>query len=485
MHHQLKRDAVRGIGWAFFSSVSVRLLQIVTTLMLAKLLMPADFGIFSLASIITNAMLILPDIGFAQALIYQQGDIRKSANTAFLLSTGTSALLATLLFIGAPMLGKAFGIAAIVMPMRVMAGTLVISGATTVPMALLDKNLKFSKRAIPEVSAAFTYATVSITLAALGYRSWSMVIGWTAMSVTSAIATWCVSKWRPSLEFCPEGSRVILNYGKHLAVATMAAFFFLQIDKAAVGKWLGVTALGFYSIAFTVCNLPATNLTAVVNRVMFPLYSKLDGDISEIGKVYLKTIRHLASAAFPAAVGLMVIPGPFIRLFYGQKWEGAIPLFRVLAIYGLIRALGATSDAVFMATGRPRLVRKVTMTQLVVGGTLVYPVARSFGVVGVAILFTIAYLSGTLYGLANVRRILGLHLSDWGDAMRSPAIAAAVAGISASAVSTLFSRMNFTAVAAISAVTVLAYLAVILLVDRSSVREIRSTLAGASKRGTQ
>lgn len=485
MHHQLKRDAVRGIGWAFFSSVSVRLLQIVTTLTLAKLLMPADFGIFSLASIITNAMLILPDIGFAQALIYQQGDIRKSANTAFFLSTGTSALLAGLLFLGSPMVGRAFNLPAIVLPMRVMAGTLVIAGATTVPMALLDKNLKFSRRAVPEVSAAFTYAAVSIIMAALGFRYWSMVIGWTAMMVMSAFATWCVSRWRPSMEFSPEDSRAILNYGKHLAVATLAAFIFLQVDKAAVGKWLGVTTLGFYSIAFTVCNLPATNLTAVVNRVMFPLYSKLSGDVSEIAKVYLGTIRHLSSAAFPAAVGLMVLPGPFIRLCYGEKWLGAIPLFHILAVYGLIRALGATSDAVFMATGNPRLVRKVTMTQLAVGGLFVYPVAKHFGAEGVAALFTIAYLSGTLYGISNVRKILNLRFRDWGEAMRAPAISALVTVAASFTALQLLPERGIASLAWISAVTMITYIAMISALDRSSLREIRSVLLKSSKRGAE
>src|SRR3990172_10218048 len=103
MYSKVKRDAVRGIGWAFFSSSLVRVLQIITTLVLAKLLMPADFGLFSLATIITQAMLILPNIGFAQALIYLQDDTKKNANTAFFLSAAASMGLAGLLALCAPL----------------------------------------------------------------------------------------------------------------------------------------------------------------------------------------------------------------------------------------------------------------------------------------------------------------------------------------------------------------------------------------------
>ncbi|MHB0913816.1 MAG: oligosaccharide flippase family protein, partial [Armatimonadota bacterium] len=277
MQEQVTSDAVRGAGWAFASSVSVRVLQVVTTLALAKLLVPADFGLFALASIVTNAMAMLPDIGFAQALIYEQGDVKRSANTAFILSVLLGLTLAAGLFLLAPAMARGFGVPGLTGPLRVMSATLVVTGATAVPLSLMDKKLRFKRRAVPELLGAGTYAAVSIALAAAGLGVWSMVIGWTAMTAVYAVAVWLVSGWRPALEFWPDKSRVIVNYGKHLVVASLAAFIFLQVDKAAIGKWVGVTALGFYSISFTVCNLPATNITGVLNRVMFPTYSRMGG----------------------------------------------------------------------------------------------------------------------------------------------------------------------------------------------------------------
>ena len=477
MRDQLRRDAVRGVGWAFFSSASVRILQVITTLVLAKLLMPADFGVFALATLIVNGAAIFRDAGLAQSLIYQRGDIRGSANAAFLLGAAFSIVLAGILFISAPPLGWAFNTSEIVEPIRVMSAALIISGAANVPLALLDKHLKFKRRAVPEVAGAIAYATVSIALAAEGFGVWSLVVGWLAMSVVSTVAAWMVCPWRPALEFDRQQARVIVGYGKHLMVASLAVFIFFQVDKAAVGKWLGVTALGFYSLAFTVCNLPATNLTHVVNRVMFPTYSRLQDDLSEMRFVYLRTIRYISLAAFPAAVGILVLSGPVISLFYGEKWMPAIPLFHILAFYGFVRSIGGTAGAVFMSTGNPELVRRVSFMQVAMIVPLLYPVARTCGTAGVAVLFTGAYAVGTVYSLGKVQEILGLNRMSYVGATGLSLAAAALAGASGWVVSLGFGPPSWNGVAAVFAMFCSVYGASVFLLDRSAYAELAGILA--------
>lgn len=431
MHDQIKRDAVKGVGWAFFSSTSVRILQVITTLSLAKLLVPADFGVFALASFVVQAMTIFRDMGFSQVLIYRQGSISKSANTVFTLNLAGSVILMLILYAVAGPIGRALSNPQIVWPLRAMSGALLISGLANVPLALLDKQLKFKVRAIPEVVGAFAYAVVSIGLAAIHPGAWSLIIGWLAMTAASTIAAWMVTSWRPALEFDPHEARVIVGYGKHLMAASLIGFAFFQIDNASVGKWLGVTALGFYSMAFTVCNIPATNMAHVVNRVMFPTYSRLQDDLTEMRKVYLSTIKYISMASFPAAIGLFVLAGPIIRALYHEKWIPAIPLFHVLAFYGLARSIGATPGAVFMSLGKPDLVRKVSTLQLLIAAPLVYPVLRHFGTIGVAALFTTAYLVGTLYSLGIVQRLLGMGVFGCLSAVRVPLMASAIAGLAA------------------------------------------------------
>ena len=471
MYEQLKEDAAKGVGWAFLSSTSVRVLQVITTLTLAKLLMPADFGVFALATLIINAVTIFRDIGLAQFLIYQRENVPKAANTAFILSLISSVFVGGLLYVSATVLGKVFSTPTIVNPVRVMSIALALSAAANVHFALLDKQLKFRLRAIPEMAGAFAYAVISIVLAVIGYRAWSLVIGWVVMQIVSTIVVWFVSGWRPKIEFSLDDARVIVAYGKHLVVASLAAFAFFQIDNASIGKWLGVTALGFYSMAFTVCNMPATNLSHVVNRVMFPTYSKLRDDLPEMGRVYIRTVRYISMCAFPAAIAIFILSGPIIRVFYGEKWVPAIPLFKVLAFYGLMRSVGCTPSAVFMSTGAPGLVRRVSLLQLIIAVPLVYPVARAYGALGVAVLFTIAYMVGMLYSLSKVQSVLSLGVRSYTEAMGLPLGATAIAGVVCWVVSRGIG-LSWMSIAASGVIFSSLYLMSVHLLDRDAYKEI-------------
>lgn len=483
MRKELRTRAVKGVGWAFFSSTVVRGVQIITTLTLARLLMPADFGIFSLSSLIVSALVIFRDVGFAQVIIYRQDDPGKSASTAFMLSMLTSAFLSVLLFVAAPFLGSAFGETAIISPIKAMAPTMLISGAANVPLALLDKELRFRTRAVPELVGALTYAIISIMSATFGLRAWSLVIGWIAMTVATTIATWWVVSWRPALEFDRAEARVIVGYGKHLMVASLVVFAFFQIDKAAIGAWLGVVQLGFYSMAFTVCNLPATNLSHVVNRVMFPTYSILQNDLTEMRQVYLRTIKWISLVAFPAAVGIYVLAGPVVTVFYGDKWLPAIPLFHVLAVYGLIRSIGSTASAVFMSTGNPRYVQRVSTLQLVAAVPFLYTFATRWGPLGVAWLFTGAYAIGTLYALSRVQRILGIYAVQYVKTVTPSLSSAAAAGVVAWTPAGVLGEARVLTVFLTAVLVVAAYFFSISVTDRSAAREFRAMLA-ASRSGS-
>ncbi len=483
MDDQLKKAAVKGVGWAFLSSTAVRLIQVITTLVLAKLLIPDDFGVFALASIVVNALIVFRDLGFAQVLIYQQGDVRQTAGTAFTLSLMASLVMALGLAAAAPALGELMNSRQVVGPIRAMAGALFVSGAANVPLALLDRELRFKLRAVPELGGAAANGAVAITLAALGFGAWSMVLGWIALEVVVTVLGLAVCPWKPRLGFDREQAKVVIGYGKHLMVASLLVFAFFNVDKFSIGTWIGERQLGFYSLAFTVCNLPATNLTHVINRVMFPTYSRLQGDIAEMGAVYLSTIRYISLAAFPGTAAIIVLAGPVINTFYGSKWAPAIPLFYILAVYGLIRSIGCTATAVFMSTGRPGLASRVSLIHLAFALPLVYPAAVRFGAMGVAVCFTIAYAAGSLYALGMVRCILGISVRGYMAAVALPLSASALAGTMSWIAFHSPDRAGALAVAGTAAIMAAAYGAFVWLLDRSSFRGMFALLTSSSRAG--
>lgn len=478
MRSDLRRDVVRGVGWAFLSSSSVRAMQVLTTLVLAKLLQPRDFGIFALSSLIINAATVFRDVGFAQVVIYRQNDIQKTAGTALTLSLMSSLVLAVLLGICAPFLSRAFSSSEITVPIRVMCIGLLISGMASVPSAILDKYLKFRKRAIPEILSAVAYALASLVLAKVGFGAWSLIIGWLAMSVVNTTAIWWICPKRPSISFDSYEARVIVAYGKHLMVASLATFAFFQIDNASIGKWLGMTALGFYSMAFTICNLPATNLAHIVQRVMFPTYSQLQENTLEMSAIYLKTVRYIALASFPAAAAIFVLAGSVIRILYHSKWIPAIPLFGILAIYGAIRSIGSTANAVFMSTGRPNLSQQVSLLQIGIVTPFLYPVVVCVGIKGVAILFTAAYTMAAVFALGHVFRILGLNVRSFVNSFVAPLSASVLTGVLTWFILRNLTSHSLIGIICVSVLFCVTYALLIRLLDSSICGELMETLRG-------
>lgn len=468
MDKKLKRAALHGMGWSFLSSISGRAFQMAATLILAKLLMPEDFGLFAFASILISGLDVFSSIGFAQALIYQQGDIRRSANTAFILSTAAGIFMSIALYIAAPYLGRLFNAESVVSPMRVMAMTLIPTGAAAVPAALLDRDLKFKAKTIAEVPGAFMYAVISVVMAYHGYGVWSLVGGWCTMIVIDTGITWIVCSWRPQIRFSSHDAVVITRYGMHLVAGFFASFIFLQLDRAAIGKWVDMTHLGYYSVAFTVCNLPSTTIAAVINRVMFPTYSRMQ-DIGQIRDMYIRIIRHLAITVLPVIAGIMVTAGPLIQVIYGNKWTGAVPFFHILAFYGLARAVSATTDSVFMSTDNPMFVRQLNLIQLVTGAVFVYPAVTMFGAEGVAVLFTIAALSGAIYGIGKVMKLTGLHTSDLVSAVYIPVISAIAAG-SASIIGA--GTVSWLAIGRIVIIFIAIYTGMLLMLDKPALQDL-------------
>jgi O-antigen/teichoic acid export membrane protein len=467
VNKQLRRSAVKGLGWAFFTSVSSQACQVLTTLVVAQLLDPRDFGVFALASIIVNALDIVSTVGFAQALVYRQGDTERISSTAFFMTVGVGLSLFSVLFVTAPWIAGIFAAPAVIGPIRAMAPLLIITGATAVPAAIMDKHLEFKKKAMSEVPGALASAVVAISLAAAGMRIWSLVFGAIVMTTVDVAITWRICSWRPKLLFSWEDARGIANYGVHLLAGIFAAFLFQQMGKAGVGKWLGMTALGYYSMAFSICNLPANNLAAVVNRVMFPTYAKVESP-EEVREIYIRMLKHLSVIVFPLMAGLALISEPVIRIMY-PKWVGAVPIFHVLVFYGLARSIGATADAVFMATNRTGLIRNTNFIQLLISGLLIYTAARHFGAVGVGVLFTAAVFTGTIYALANVHRLLGMEARSWLSVMWKPA-AATVAGVIP--VMLVFQDTSWSGILFTMVSFCLIYGSVVYLLDRTVYKEI-------------
>jgi len=472
----LGRRVLAGVGWTFVSAVCVRLLQFLVTVALARLLLPGEFGLFALGTIVIAAITLLRDLGFGQALIYYKSEVQKDAETTFAMSGlfGLASWLA--IYAASPVIADVFRNHALIWPLRVMSCSVAISSLGVVPSVLMEKELEFRKRAMPEFAMGLSYAAVSILLALHHMGVWSLVAGHIASAAAFVAVAWAVSGWRPALSFHVESARRILGYGRPLIAASILLFAFFYIDNAAIGRWLGVTALGYYALAFNVCNIPATNITHVVNRVMYPTYSKLNDDIPAVKEAYLRTIKSIAMLSFPIGLWICLFSEDFVGAFFGHRWLPAAPLFRVLAFYGIARSIGSTAGSVFMATGQPKWLFRLGALQLALVLPFVYPVVAHYGAYGIAVLFTAAYIINNSLWLLKVAGILGVTMRELAAALRYP-LTATAAAVGASAAVVRLALPHGPAAAVGSAVFALtAYPLLVLVLDEDTRRLARFVL---------
>jgi lipopolysaccharide exporter len=392
--------------WVGLSSAVSRSLTMLATLILAAFLSPDAFGVVTIANLVTSALGLFRDFGMNQAIIYQKRDVGRAADTAMVLSVSVSLLLFAVGFLLAKPAATFFHNPAVEDVIRVLPFSLVITAFSTIPSSLLEKEMDFKKRAIPEVLSFVTYFVVSVTLAGLGLSYWSIIFGYLALCIVGLVATFAVSPWHPTLRFHPPILRELVGFGSYAMFSTITNFAIRNVDSFSVGRILGTTPLGSYDLAYRIGNVTTTQITHVVGKVAFPAYVKMDDNSDMIRNAYLKAYRWLSLVAFPVATGIIVFVPSFFHIFYGDKWNAAIVPSQIIALYGLSRGLFSHSGGIFMSSGKVHELFWISFSQLVALSVAVYPVVAYFGLTGMALLLAVLNLFTVILTAARIERLL-------------------------------------------------------------------------------
>ena len=352
----------QGIKWLGFSLGISRILRLVTTVILVRLLAKSDFGVIALANGAILAMSAFREVGFSQALIHRKcsdaEDERLTADTVFWILVVTNTLLFGVGFALTPWIAGWFeeGFASLVPVLRAMLVLFVIEGLMITPLALLQKKLKFRDISILEMKATFTYAGTAVGCALLGLGVWSLVIG---QVVSRGLQAWWLSRiagFIPRLRWDAAIAVELFRYGRWLWASSALQVFGRAGDRILLGRIGGGAVLGTYGVAFNLCNAPAKPVSNVISRVAFPALTRIGDDLARVAASLRTAFALVTLVALPAAVGLAVVAEDFILTVYGRDWLGMVPIVRILAFYGCALAIGTIARPVLLATGHPRAV---------------------------------------------------------------------------------------------------------------------------------
>lgn len=421
------------VGWRALSQFSSQGISIVTGIILARLLMPSDFGIIGMAGIITGLAGVFQDLGFGQALV-QRAELRpEHSRAAFWMTLIMGGLLYGALYLVAPWAAEYFHDERVAPVLRLTALSFLISPFGTVPSSLLQRELDFRRPFWAGLAGTITSGAVGITLALLGHGYWSLVWSLLASSVVGTVAICIVTRYTPPLVPTLRGARDLFSFGVGLTLTNIANYIATRVDYIVIGRRLDASALGLYTRAYGLMDYVASLASSLVSPVLFPAFSAMQTQNERLRSAYLRALTLVSMLGFPILALLVVSAPELIPLVYGAQWKGAVLPTQVLGLMGVVFVMSHPGDPLLKGTGHVHALLALITERavVVVAGALV---GSAFGVVGVAWGVAIATCVHFVIHLLVIRYCTGIGFQDHGRALASSMLVGiVVAGVAVGA----------------------------------------------------
>jgi lipopolysaccharide exporter len=399
--------------WAFALNMTNKLLTVIRSVVLARLLAPEDFGLMGIAMLVIGFVTSFTETGFRAALVQDKRGLEpRFLNTAWTVEVARSMLFGLLMALAAPWVGAFFDEPGAVGLTRLLAVGLALRGLANTGVISFDKDLEFQRRFIFRSVPSVVDLVVSVVLAVVLGNAWALAFGWVAGRVGMVVASYVAHPHRPRLSFDSAAARSMFSFGVWTLASHVLLYFTFNLDDIVVGRVAGATALGLYTMAFTLSQLATTEVTSVVNQVAFPAYARLQDAPNRLARAYVRTVQLVALASFPVAAGLWFVGPTAIEVVLGQQWEPMVPAFSVLVLWGLIRSLLATTGPLFKGVGRPSIATVIQAAQLGILAVVIYPFTTTYGIVGAAWATVVAAVVPDAVALVLAARVSTAPLSS-------------------------------------------------------------------------
>lgn len=389
----IMEQTVKSGVWVGVMNVTERGLELLLLVIVASLLSPRAFGLMGIALLTLSSLKKFSELGVKDALIQaEKENVDSELNTAWTIETVRGIVIAGILFLGAPFVASAFGEPTATNLIRLIALSPLIVGLRNPAVVYFKKSLDFHKEFVYRVSGAAAYFTVTVGYALYDPSVYALAVGYIAGDLTRFIVSYLADGFRPWPAFETDIAKKRLNFGKWITANSILYFLYSQGDDAVVGWALMASALGFYQLAYRLSNAPATEITHTISSVTFSAYSKVQNNVGKLRSGYLQTLRMTTLASFPAAIGIAAVAPVFVEAFFTPEWRPMVQVMQLLAVYGLLRSMGATMGPVWKAVGRPDFIAKLSALRVFLIAIFIYPVTMTYGIEGTAALISGVYV---------------------------------------------------------------------------------------------
>ena len=374
----LKKQAVSGMIWTYSQQFGSQFLTFLVSLVLARLLLPEEFGLIGMLAIFIGIGTALFDGGLTSSLIRSQDLDEEDYSTVFYFNLVCSIILYLLLFVAAPFIAQFYEQPVLIDVTRVYGLTFIIAAFGTVQNTILTRELQFKKQALITFPAMVLSGIVGIVMAYMGFGVWSLVISALVNAFLVSLFLWLSAAWYPKLLFNKIKFHEHFHYGYKLTLSGVLDIIFTNIYQIIIGKFYSVAQVGYYTRANSLMMLPVGNISGALNRVIFPVFSKVQDDVPRLRSVYKQVMQLVLFIVTPLMMVFAILAKPLTIFLFTEKWLPMVPIFQIICLSGVLYPIHLYNLIVLQVKGRSDLFLKLEVIKKVMV-TVVLVITLYFG----------------------------------------------------------------------------------------------------------
>jgi teichuronic acid exporter len=362
----LKKHALRGFIWSFLQQFSTQLITFSVQLILARILMPSEFGLIGMLTVFIGVGTALFEGGMTSSLIRVPAVDTRDYSTVFFFNLGVSIFIYLLFYVSAPYIAMFYRQSMLTDIARVYGLSFVFLAFGTVQNTILTKEMKFKKQTMITFPALLIGSIVGVILANKGYGVWSLVYSILITNLLTSIFLWFSSDWRPQFIFDVDKFKLHFHFGYKMTLSSLLDTIFTNIYQIIIGRFYSPVLVGYYTRANSLMMLPVGNVSAALNKVVFPLFAKLQDDIPSLRAAYKKIMLVVLFVITPIIVLMALLANQLVVFLFTEKWLPIVPIFQIICFSGILYPLHLYNLLILQVKGRSDLFLKLEVIKKVI-----------------------------------------------------------------------------------------------------------------------
>lgn len=359
----IKEATITGVKWTAIEKFSVQIVNFIVSVLLARLLSPSDFGTIGMIGIFMAISQTFIDSGFSNALIRKSDASEADYSTAFYFNIIVGIVCYFILYISAPQIARFFDNPILSSIVKVYAIALFINSLTAAQYAKLNHELNFKLQARISYASSFISGLIGVLLAYCGYGVWALV--WQALSnaAVRALLIWMLAQWRPRSSFSKESFRYLFGYGSKLLASGLLHTIYSNLSSLIIGKYYSSSDLGYYSRGQQFASLPSSTVTSILQKVTFPIFSKIQDDDIRLIEVYRKYIKLTSMIIFFLMLWMTSMAKPIVLFLLTDKWIESVIFIQIFCLALMFDHLCQLNLNLLQVKGRSDLFLKLEIVK--------------------------------------------------------------------------------------------------------------------------